>query len=151
MWAWGLLATLLVRVLLTVSLGALTLSRSMHSHSSLAQACALVEIFNSLPGKGSTSLVGLLRVLAGFGLDGVQAFRCVIHDEHPAWSQTDGSSCGIFCALIIVSLVRGLRVHVRQDDVKVWRAFLHREVVIKGNFTNGAPNVIAKVECAGDP
>ena len=115
------------------------------------KACTLVEIFNSLPGKGSTSLVGLLRVLAGFGLDGVQAFRCVIHDEHPAWSQTDGSSCGIFCALIIVSLVRGLRIHVRQDDVKVWRAFLHREVVMKGNFTNGAPNVIVKVECAGDP
>ena len=133
----------------------------MHSHSSshthvptfllayscavcIVKACALVEIFNSLPGKGSTSLVGLLRVLAGFGLDGVQAFRCVIHDEHPAWSQTDGSSCGIFCALIIVSLVRGLRIHVRQDDVKVWRAFLHREVVMKGNF-------IVKVECAGDP
>ena len=114
------------------------------------KACALVEIFNSLPGKGGKDQVeNLLHVLESFGVDGAQGYRCVTHDDHLAWSQTDGSACGIFASLIIVSLVRGLRIHVQQDDVKAWRAFLHREVVIKGNFTNGAPNV--KVGCAGDP
>ena len=75
------------------------------------KACALVEIFNSLPGKGGKEVENLLRVLESFGVDGAQGYRCVTHNDHLAWSQTDGSACGIFASLIILSLVRGLRIH----------------------------------------
>ena len=99
----------------------------------IVKACSLVETFNSLPGTGGKELQDLLLILEGFGVDGARAFRCVTHDAHVAWKQTDGSACGVFCALIIASLVRGLRIRVLQYEMEKWRAYLHAEVVKKGN------------------
>ena len=94
---------------------------------------SLVEVFNSLKSPSDPTscneLKGLLQIRDGCGVQGAQAFPCVFHNKHPAWKQRDGSSCGIFCAIIVVSLVRGLRVHVLHKEIKTWRSFLHHELV----------------------
>lgn len=89
----------------------------------------LCEVFNSTKTPGNDchipQLCILLKILDGAGVPGAQNYRTVFYNSPQAWRQTDGSSCGIFCALIITSLVQGSRVHVKQKDMKMWRKHLH--------------------------
>jgi len=88
----------------------------------------LVELFDSLSTAGDcvqdlVELGALLNILTRVGVEGASNFKRIAH-THAAWKQTDGAACGIFCCLTIASLVRGLRINIKQDDIAAWRSAL---------------------------
>ena len=99
-----------------------------HNHwvaARVVKAHSVVEIFNSMAAQcRDLELTRLLQLLESCGVVGARAYRIIHHNSHPAWRQTDGAACGIFCSLIILSLVRGARVCVFQRDVALWRSHL---------------------------
>jgi hypothetical protein len=105
----------------------------------VAKSHSLVEVFDPLNAKvrswkrsslgACKSLQDLLQVLEACGVQGARGYRCIFHNSRRVWRQTDDHSCGIFTSVIIVSLSRGLRVHVLQEDMEAWRASLHRVVL----------------------
>ena len=114
----------------------------------VSQAHSLVEVFNSLPSPHNAGscpeLKGLLQILEGCGVKGAHAFRVVFHCAHPAWTQTDSVSCGIYCAVVAAALVHGRRVLVRQRDIKKWRKCLVKVVLAEIESVKDSPHKVGQ-------
>lgn len=97
----------------------------------------LAELFESMPGCTCMATVDHVLSYISWAHDATRSTDSwkIKEHTHPAWTQHDGSSCGIYTLVVMSQLSEGRRVEVREDDVPQWRSFLGRLIRSRIAFT----------------